>query len=121
MGLILASYKKNWETLKEDIFTTVSQFLESGTIPKGCNGLFTALVPKVRDPVKLDQYKPISLVGSCYKIISKVLSNRIKKVLPSVIDECHSTFLKDKGKLDSVLMANEIVEYIMRNMKRGCV
>ena len=118
-GFNLSFIQKNWETLKEDIYAAVSQFHESGIIPKGCNASFIALIPKVRDPMKLDQYRPISLVGSCYKIISKVLSNRIKKVLPSIIDECQSAFLKGRGMLDSVLMANEIVEDIMRNKKRG--
>ena len=118
-GFNLSFIHKNWETLKEDIYAAVSQFHESGTIPKGCNASLIALIPKVRDPMKLDQYRPISLVGSCYKIISKILSNRIKKVLPSVIDECQSAFLKDRGMLDSVLMANEIFEDIMRNKKRG--
>jgi len=118
----LSFIQKNWETLKEDIYAAVSQFQESGTIPKGCNASFITLIPKVCDPMKLDQYRPISLVGSCYKIISKVLSNKIKKVLPLVIDECQSAFLKDRGMLDSVLMANEIVEDIIRNKKRGlCV
>lgn len=66
---------------------------ETSNIPKGCNASFIAVVPKVHDPTKLDQYRPISLVGSLYKIISKVLSDRSQ-----------STFLKDRGMLDSVPM-----------------
>jgi len=50
--------------------------------------LFIALVPKVWDPTKLDEYRPISVVGSLYKIIAKVLSCSMKKVLHAVIDEC---------------------------------
>jgi len=84
-------------------------------MPKGCNASFVALVPKVRDPSTLEQYRPISLVGAMYKIITKLLANRIKKMLSSVIDESQSTFLKDRGILDSVLMVNEVVE----NLRRG--
>ena len=51
---------------------------------KGCNASFIALIPKVSDPTSIYQYRPISLVGALYKIITKVLSGRIKKVLPSV-------------------------------------
>ena len=65
----------------------MTHFHETGSISKGCNASFIALVPKVRDSSKLDQYRPISLVGALYKIISKVLSCRIKNVFPSVIDE----------------------------------
>jgi len=83
--------------LKLDVVAVVHHFQETDCIPKGCNAYFITLVPKVRDPTSLDQYKPISLVGSLYKIISKVLSCRIKQVLPEVIDNCQSAFLKDRG------------------------
>nr|AFN88206.1 putative retrotransposon [Phaseolus vulgaris] len=91
--------KKSWDVMKGKIVAVVRHFQELGNIPKGS---FIALVPKVRDPLRLDQYRPISLVGELYKIISKVLSSRINCVLPSVIDESKSAFLKDKGMLDSV-------------------
>lgn len=67
----------------------------------------------------LDQYRPISLVGSLYKIISKMLSYRMKKVLPSVIDDCQSAFLNDRGLLDSVLVVNEVIEEFRRCGRRG--
>lgn len=72
-------------------------FNETGCIPKGCNASFIALVPKVRNPIQLDQYRPISLVGAIYKIIYKVLAGRIKNVLPMIINECQTVFLKDRG------------------------
>ena len=106
--------KKNWELLKEDFMAALSLFHETRSIPKGCNASFIALVPKVRDPSKLEQYRPISLVGAMYKIISKVLASRMKKVFPSLIDECQSAFVKGRGILDSVLMANEVVEDLRR-------
>ena len=80
-------FKKTWEVIKDEVVTVVSLFYETGCIPKGCNASFIAMIPKVRDPSKLEQYRPISLVGAMYKIIVKVMADRIKKVLPSVIDE----------------------------------
>jgi len=58
-------------------------------------------------------------VGAIYKVISKVLAGRIKEVLNSVIDECQSAFLTGRGMLDSVLMANEVVEDLRRSGRRG--
>ncbi|XP_057432258.1 uncharacterized protein LOC130725012 [Lotus japonicus] len=58
-------------------------------------------------PANLSDYRPISLVGCAYKIVSKVLANRIKKVLPSVINEAQSAFLEGRGLMDSVVVANE--------------
>jgi len=111
--------KKNWEVMKEDIVEAVRLFHDTGCIPRSCNASFVALVPKVRGPVKLEQYRPISLVGALYKIISKVLAERIKKVLSSIIDDSQSTFLKDRGILDSVLMANKVVEDLRKGGRSG--
>jgi len=111
--------KNSWEVLKVEIVATLANFHATGYIPKGCNASFIALVPKVRDPILLEQYRPISLVGAMYKIISKVLARRIKQVLSSITDESQSAFIKDRGILDSVLMANEVVEDLKRGGRSG--
>ena len=110
--------KSNWETLKKDIMEVVYLFQESGSFPKGCNSPFIVLVPKVKDPIMIDQFRPISLVGALYKIITKAMSCRIKDVLPLVIDDVQSTFLKDRRMLESVLMANEVIEEVRRSRRR---
>jgi len=111
--------KKSWNYLKADFVAALEDFHQTGYIPKGCNASFIALLPKVRDPCKLDQLKPILLVGAIYKVISKVLAARLKKVLPSIIDESQSAFIKDRGLVDSVLLANEVVEELRRKRKSG--
>jgi len=111
--------KKSWEFIKEEFVAAMALFHETCSIPKGCNASFIALVPKVRDPVKLEQYRPISLVGTMYKIISKVLAGIMKNVLPSIIDESQSAFIKERGILDSVFMANEAVEDLRRDGRSG--
>jgi len=118
-GFNMNFIKESWEALKDEVVQAMSLFHGSGSIPKGCNASFVALVPKVRDPSNLEQYRPISLVGVMYKIISKVLAERMKKVLPVVIDECQSAFLKDRGILDSFLTANEVLEDLRRRRMSG--
>jgi len=54
-------FRDNWVVLKQDIVEVVKSVQESGCIPKGCNASFIALVPKVRDPTSLDQYRLIPL------------------------------------------------------------
>ena len=118
-GFNLNFIKESWDILKDDIVAAAANFYDNGFIPKGCNASFVALIPKVKDPVTLEQYRPISLVGALYKILAKVLAGRIKNVLSSVIDECQSAFLKNRGILDSVLLANEVVEDLRREGKSG--
>lgn len=92
-----STFRKSWEFIKDEIMAALTLFQEFGCVPKGCNTSFIALVPKVMDPSKLEQYRPFSLVGALYKIILKVLGSRMKKVFPSIIDERQSTFLKGRG------------------------
>ena len=75
-----------WDVIKPEIMAVVHFFHATGSFPKGCNASFIALVPKVRDPSSLDQFQPISLVGVMYKIITKVLSCRMKKVMSITVN-----------------------------------
>jgi len=69
----------------------------------------------------VDDYRPISLVGCTYKIISKILSNRLKSVLPKIINYSQSTFIKGRRLLDSILVANEVVEEYRLKKKRVAI
>jgi len=66
------------------------------------------LIPKVKDPLALNDYRPISLIGSVYKIIAKALALRIKSVIGSVIDEIQTAFIKDRNILDGPMIINEV-------------
>ena len=78
--------KNNWDVIGKDIVKAILWFQDTGFIPRGCNASFIALVPKKANPSNLNEFRPISLVRCIYKILSKVLANRLKKVLSSVID-----------------------------------
>jgi len=56
-------------------------------MPKGSYASFLTLIPKVHDPQNLNEYRPISLIGSIYKIVVKLLAKRLKRVMPIIIDE----------------------------------
>ena len=62
------------------------------------------------NPQSLDEYRPISLIGCMYKIVAKLLANRLKKIMPILIDERQSAFIEGRHLLQSVLIANEVVE-----------
>jgi len=78
------------------------------------------LIPKVDNPQHLNDFRPISLVGCLYKIVEKIMSLRMKKVLHKVIDVDQFTFLEGRGILDSVLATNEVMEEIKRR-NSSCV
>lgn len=83
--------------MKSDVVREIQDFENTEHWSKGLNASFIALIPKVNNPSDLNEFRPISLVGCIYKIVSKLLSRRLKKVLLGVIDVRQATFLKGRG------------------------
>lgn len=69
-----------WETLKEDIINTLVHFYSNQTFERSFNATFISLIPKKVGVSELKDFRPISLVGSVYTIIAKLLAERLKKV-----------------------------------------
>ncbi|GKG18828.1 hypothetical protein Tco_0375927, partial [Tanacetum coccineum] len=83
-GFSFKLIKKHWNILGDDIIKYVKDFHLSASIPRGCNSSFITLAPKVDDPITISDFWPISLIGCQYKIIAKVLADRLALVIPSV-------------------------------------
>ena len=99
----------------------VLNFLNSGMIPHSINHTFITLIPKVKSPVKVLEFCPIALCNTLYKIISKVLANRLKKILPSVISESQSAFQSSKAISDNILVAFETLHHMKsQKSKKTC-
>ena len=113
-GLNFKFIKHFWELIKPDISRFIAEFHANGIFPRGENASFIALIPRKSDPQNLNEYMPISLIGCVYKIVAKLLTNRLKKVLPGIIDERQSAFISGRQLLHSVLIANETMEEAKR-------
>jgi hypothetical protein len=116
-GINFGFLKEFWPELKGDIMRFITEFHRNGKLTKGINSTFIALIPKVDNPQKLNDFRPISLVGSMYKILAKVLANRLKHVVGSVVSEVQSAFVKERQILDGMLVANEVVDDARKNQK----
>ena len=90
--------------MKDAVFDCVRFFEHSSTISPGCNSSFITLFPKVKDPLSLRDYRPYSLIGSIYKIIPKLLMNRLKMVVGKVISQEQSTYVEGRKILDDPLI-----------------
>jgi len=99
----------------------MNEFHSNGVIPKGYNSSFITLIPKLEDPQNLGEFRPISLVGCMYKILTKVLARKVKKVLHNVIDGKQSAFLEERNILQSLLVENETMDEVKRFKKKGFI
>ncbi|KAJ9555354.1 hypothetical protein OSB04_009968 [Centaurea solstitialis] len=116
-GFTTGFLKKFWDIIKEDLMAVLDWFWEKESLGNGCNSSFITLIPKNQNPIGLNDFRPISLVGVVYKVIAKVLAERMKVVMGSIISDVQSAFLKGRSILDGVLIANETVNYI-KGLKR---
>ncbi|MCH85138.1 cysteine-rich receptor-like protein kinase, partial [Trifolium medium] len=116
-GINLGFFKDFWTELQGDVMQFISEFHRNGRLTKGLNSTFIALISKVDSPQRLNDFRPISLVGSLYKILAKVLANRLRLVIGSVISESQTAFVKDRQILDGILIANEVVDEARKSKK----
>ncbi|XP_013628140.1 PREDICTED: uncharacterized protein LOC106334401 [Brassica oleracea var. oleracea] len=86
-GVTALFYQKFWNIVKEDLTRMVNQFLFEGTMAQGLNDTNICLIPKTTKPNEMTKFSPINLCNVSYKIISKVLCQRLKKVMPQRISE----------------------------------
>lgn len=116
-GMPALFYKKFWTTVGEDVTREVKHFLNGGPMPESWNDTVVVLIPKVQNPEKLTDLRPISLCNVVYKIASKVLSNRLKIILRDIISQNQSAFVPGRLITDNVLIAYEMTHFMQT--KRG--
>ncbi|GAU34402.1 hypothetical protein TSUD_217420 [Trifolium subterraneum] len=119
-GFNINFFKACWSIVKDDVMAFISEFHHNAHLPKALTASFLTLVPKKDHPHDLFDYRPLCLIGSIYKIVSKLLANRLKKVLGKLISNCQSAFLPQRQILDGVVVLNEIIDLAKRR-KDACL
>ena len=120
-GFTIGFYQECWETIKDDLLRVFLKFHNNGITNQSTNATFITLVPKKSQTSRISYYKPIGLVTNLHKIIDKVLSRRLRKVLQDTIFFTQGAFVKGRQILDVVLLANELMDEKRRSREEGVV
>ncbi|CAM8966334.1 unnamed protein product [Rhodiola kirilowii] len=120
-GFSAIFFQKSWRFVKEKVTYSVLEMLNSRKLEEGVNKTLITLIPKCKSPKRIEEYRPISLCNVAAKIVTKVLANRLKTILPSIISESQSVFVPGRLISDNILMAHEILHFIKtrRRQKSG--
>jgi hypothetical protein len=116
-------YQHFWSLCSDDIFKDCCHWLDSGQFPSTLNTTNIALIPKGNIQSTMKDWRPIALCNVLYKIIAKVLANRLKQVLPKCVSHHQSAFVPERSILDNAMVAIEVVHYMKTKTtgKAGCV
>ena len=103
-------FKSAWPTIGEDVIVAVQSFFMKGFLPKGISSTILALIPKKEEAKAMKDYRAISCCNVIYKVISKILANRLEEIMPRFISANQSAFIKDGLLIGNLFLATELVK-----------
>jgi len=108
-----------WEIVKIDLLKMVMKSQRCIKIGGSTNSAFLALIPKEKGAKTFDRFRPISLCNIGYKIITKIMANRLKNILPQLIPENQGGFVKGRMIWDNIILVQEAIHSSQKNGDKG--
>lgn len=101
--------KKCWHIIEKDFMNLIEWFAASGLSLEGINGSLITLIPKMLEPEGPNDFRPISLTNTCLNFLTKLLVNRLQKVILNCIHKNQYGFLKSRSIEDCLAWAFEYI------------
>lgn len=111
-GFSASFFQSNWETTGPAMIREIQGFFRNGSLPHAINSTHIRLIPKISNPKTVADFRPIAFCNVYYKVISKLLSLRLKHLLHYTISENQSAFIPGRAIADNVLITHEVLHHL---------
>ena len=115
-GYSAGFFHDNWPIVGDEVCQAIFTSLNSRILNTDLNFTYIAFIPKKQNASVVSDFRPISLCNVLYMIISKVLANRLKEILPKIISATQSAFILGRFITDNILAAYETLHTIHSRM-----
>ncbi|KAL2934382.1 LINE-1 reverse transcriptase-like protein [Bienertia sinuspersici] len=121
-GFNSSFFKLSWPILGNEISAAVLDFFQTGRLLREINNTNITLIPKVNNPMSVTDFHPIACCNTIYKIISKMLCSRLKEILPDLISDYQSGFIKGRKIFHNICIIQDLIgKYKRKNSPPGCM
>ena len=103
-GLHAGFFQYFWNDVKESVCKEVVQIFELRKMPEYLNETLISLIPKCQSPASLNNYRPISLCTTIYKVVTKIIVGRLRTFLDKLISPVQAAFVPGRRGLDNVII-----------------
>lgn len=113
-GMSPGFYQKYWTIVGKDITQLVQHYFDKGIMDDKVTETNIVLVPKKSNPLTMSDPRPISLCNVAYKIVFKVIANRLKEIIGLIISETQGAFIPGRLISDNIMVSHEVMYYMKR-------
>lgn len=117
-GFAACFYQHHWTTIGKEISDAVLDILSGKGMTSSINSTFIVLISKKDNQELISDFKPIILCNVIYKLVFKVICNRLKSIMPLIIYKIQSTFIPDRLIIDNMIVVYELLHSMKLNKKK---
>lgn len=115
-------FKKAWPLIHSLLFEAVDSFFLNGKLLRQINNTFVTLIPKVANPMYIKDFRPIACCNTIYKVITKILAQRIQSMMPHLVLSNQSAFVTGRLMQHNILLSQELIRgYAQKNVSPRCL
>jgi len=120
-GLSLPIIRICWPFIRRPFLKYINYCIGTGELSENFRGASIRLIPKKENPTQLKNWRPISLLSNMYKLFSRVINNRLKKIINRICSRSQKGFNSDRFTQEAVINVWESIAYCKQNNIRGAI